>query len=83
MVISCQPLGACLRDRIFGPFGVVDTGSGLRPDQRRRIAPCYAAGLIAPTDAPIYREPVTMERGGGFWSTPPNGQRLIIRKTIV
>ena len=40
--LSGEPLDAFLERRIFGPLGMKDTGFGVAPDDRDRIAPRYA-----------------------------------------
>jgi CubicO group peptidase (beta-lactamase class C family) len=39
--ISGEPLDAFLERRIFGPLGMTDTGFGVAPEDRDRIAPRY------------------------------------------
>jgi CubicO group peptidase (beta-lactamase class C family) len=40
--ISSEPLDVFLERRIFGPLGMTDTGFGVAPEDRDRIAPRYA-----------------------------------------
>lgn len=40
--LTGQPLDVVLRDRIFGPLGMADTGFGVPPPDRDRIPPRYA-----------------------------------------
>ncbi|HEY0333740.1 MAG TPA: serine hydrolase domain-containing protein [Stenotrophomonas sp.] len=40
--LTGQAIDVFLRERIFSPLGMVDTGFGVAPDQRDRIAPRYA-----------------------------------------
>ncbi|RPK65541.1 Esterase EstB [Streptomyces sp. ADI96-02] len=40
--LSGEPLDAFLERRIFGPLGMTDTGFGVAPKERERIAPRYA-----------------------------------------
>src|SRR5271163_2315126 len=40
--ISGEPLDVFLERRIFGPLGMTDTGFGVAPEERDRIAPRYA-----------------------------------------
>jgi CubicO group peptidase (beta-lactamase class C family) len=39
--VSGQPLGAFLRERLFEPLGMVDTGFGVPPEKRHRLAAMY------------------------------------------
>jgi CubicO group peptidase (beta-lactamase class C family) len=62
---SGQSLGAFLRERIFEPLGMRDTGFSVPPEQIHRLATCYntdpATGRLAVWDA----------AEGGLWSRPP------------
>ena len=40
-VISGRPLGAFLEERLFEPLGMVDTGFGVSPEKRDRLAAMY------------------------------------------
>jgi len=40
-VISGRPLGAFLRERLFDPLGMTDTGFGVPPEKRNRLAAMY------------------------------------------
>lgn len=40
--ISGEPLDVFLERRVFGPLGMTDTGFGVAPEERDRIAPRYA-----------------------------------------
>jgi CubicO group peptidase (beta-lactamase class C family) len=42
--ISGEPIDVFLERRIFRPLGMKDTGFGVAPDQRDRIAPRYSVG---------------------------------------
>jgi CubicO group peptidase (beta-lactamase class C family) len=60
-----QSLGTFLRERIFEPLGMQDTGFSVPPEQIDRLATCYASdherGGLAVWD----------EAEGGLWSRPP------------
>jgi CubicO group peptidase (beta-lactamase class C family) len=48
-VISGRPLGAFLRERLFEPLGMVDTGFGVAPEKRNRLAAMYGRpDVVAP-----------------------------------
>ncbi|RYF43721.1 MAG: class A beta-lactamase-related serine hydrolase [Comamonadaceae bacterium] len=66
-VASGQPLGVLLRQRVFDPLGMNDTGFALAPDQWRRIAEPFAqcpdsGSPVVMMDA---REVPGLESGGG------------------
>jgi CubicO group peptidase (beta-lactamase class C family) len=62
---SGQPLEVFLRDRIFEPLGMVDTGFSVPADKIERLVTGYwtdpATGALSLAD----------ETAGGQWSTPP------------
>jgi CubicO group peptidase (beta-lactamase class C family) len=75
-VISGKPLDAYLKDEIFEPLGMVDTGFWVRPEQADRLASNYRAassGGIEVIDAAatsVYlQEPAICFGGGGLVST--------------
>ena len=48
-VISGQPLGVFLRERLFEPLGMADTGFGVSPENRGRVAAVYGRpDVLAP-----------------------------------
>lgn len=70
-VLGGDALDALLRDRIFAPLGMHETGFQLRQGQLSRFAACYEArdGGIALAEAPdeqaSHHRPVTLFSGGG------------------
>lgn len=80
-VLTGQPFGDALQQRLFGPLGMVDTGFVLRADQAPRLAALYAgdaanvltSGLRRLHDTPwpqAYLKPVPRQSGaGGLFST--------------
>ena len=74
-VISGQPLDAFLRERIFEPLGMVDTGFAAAPE---RLATLYGAGLVPLTEMgeKIKSEPVMLSGGGGLASTAADYHRF-------
>jgi CubicO group peptidase (beta-lactamase class C family) len=60
-----QTLGAFLRERIFEPLGMKDTGFSVPPEQIHRLATCYAS------DPETGQMAVWDEAAGGRWSRPP------------
>ena len=74
--IAGQPLDQVLRERIFEPLQMVDTGFQVREDQRDRFAACYEAtpqgGLKLQDDPATSRflaPPRLLSGGGGLVST--------------
>jgi CubicO group peptidase (beta-lactamase class C family) len=69
--ISGQTFGDHLRETIFDPLGMVDTGFSVRADAADRVTALYARGadkqlrlLDDPAEGRLLREP-TMQSGGG------------------
>ncbi|MGC9975050.1 MAG: serine hydrolase domain-containing protein [Gaiellaceae bacterium] len=62
---SGQPFEAFLRERLFEPLGMTDTGFTVPPEQIDWLATGYAASIDAGTLG-LYDEPE-----GGQWSRPP------------
>lgn len=60
-----QPLEAFLRERIFAPLGMVDTGFSVPADKIARLATCYS--LDPASGALRIFDPAE----GGQWSRPP------------
>lgn len=75
-VISGQPFDEFLRERIFEPLGMVDTGFSVPPDKVDRFAANYGRGrdkrlVLAddPATSSYLREPTYLSGGGGLTST--------------
>jgi CubicO group peptidase (beta-lactamase class C family) len=69
---SGQPLDAYLRDRIFAPLGMEDTGFVATPEQHTRHASVHqrqADGGLAPQPLPAPSTPEFYAGGGGLRST--------------
>jgi CubicO group peptidase (beta-lactamase class C family) len=71
-VVSGQRFGAFLKERIFDPLGMEDTGFRVPPDKRDRFAQLYepdGEGGLRPMTGPLYHErfapQALMESGGG------------------
>jgi CubicO group peptidase (beta-lactamase class C family) len=74
-VVSGQPLDVFLRERIFAPLGMTDTGFTAPPE---RVAALYGPGLVR-NDAlgdVILRPPDCLSGGGGLVSTAADYQRF-------
>jgi CubicO group peptidase (beta-lactamase class C family) len=69
--VAGKPLSEVLRERIFEPLKMVDTGFFVREDQKSRFAACYDAapgGKLKLQDDPAtspYLKPPALESGGG------------------
>ena len=75
-VISGQPLDVYLREQIFEPLGMVDTGFSVSPQQASRFTSNYvgvSAGRIDLVDdagdSPYLQPPAMLSGGGGLVST--------------
>jgi CubicO group peptidase (beta-lactamase class C family) len=66
-VVSGQSLGAFLRENIFAPLGMVDTGFFVPAEQHHRIAEPFAKDPDAGVGMKLIdiRQPVLLEAGGG------------------
>lgn len=65
-------LDAYLRDHIFAPLGMSDTGFRIRDDQRARLVRVHkreADGGLIPIDFEIEQEPELHSGGGGLYGT--------------
>ncbi len=68
-MVSGQSLDQYLRDHIFAPLGMTDTGFVLRPDQRSRLASMHARapdGSLQAIPFEIPQEPEFFMGGGGL-----------------
>jgi CubicO group peptidase (beta-lactamase class C family) len=77
-VITGQPLDAYLRQRIFEPLGMKDTGFTVPAEKRSRLAVIYqrrADGSLAPA-RPQDPAPRFFSAGGGLFSTAPDYLRF-------
>ncbi|HEX3886365.1 MAG TPA: serine hydrolase domain-containing protein [Phenylobacterium sp.] len=79
--VAGKPLGEVLKERIFDPLKMVDTGFFVREDQRDRFTACYSASPTGPMDLQAkptgrltlnddpkkspFLKPPPMESGGG------------------
>lgn len=74
-VISGQRFDEYLRDHIFEPLGMIDTGFQVRPEQAKRFAANYSADpngmklLDDPQASPYLKEQTFFSGGGGLVST--------------
>lgn len=60
-----MPLGEWLRERVFAPLGMTDTGFHVPPDRLDRFGACFAGVDPVTGGHEIYDPP------GGQWSDPP------------
>ncbi len=74
--ISGKPFEQFLKERIFDPLGMVDTGFYVPPDKAHRLAACYSGdgkgGKVLqddPTKSPYLKPPSFVSGGGGLVST--------------
>jgi hypothetical protein len=79
-VVSGKPLDVFLREKIFGPQGMVDTGFSVPPEKLSRLVSIYARsagkGLVkaaAPATSPKF-----LSASGGLFSTPPDYLRFAL-----
>jgi CubicO group peptidase (beta-lactamase class C family) len=75
-VISGQPFDQFLRERIFEPLGMVDSGFSVPPDKVDRFAANYGRGrdkrlvrIDDPASSSYLSEPTYLSGGGGLVST--------------
>jgi CubicO group peptidase (beta-lactamase class C family) len=75
--VAVTSLATFLRERIFAPLGMKDTGFDVPPEQRARLPPCYGRDLVTGAlivlheagDGHYARAPVFASGGGGLVST--------------
>ena len=70
--VSGQSLEAYLREHIFAPLGMADSGFVLRPDQRARLASMHVRqpdGSLQAVPFEVPQEPEFFMGGGGLYST--------------
>ena len=74
--ISGKPFEQFLKERIFDPLGMVDTGFHVPADKAHRFAACYSAdgkgGKVLqddPAKSPYLKPPAFVSGGGGLVST--------------
>lgn len=73
--VSGQPLDAYLRERLFVPLGMLDTGFAVSPEQRERQASVHqrgADGSLAAQPLEASPPPEFFPGGGGLVSTAPD-----------
>lgn len=79
---SGKPLDEFMRERVFMPLGMLDTGFWAQPEQRARLATVYAAqadGGLQPyeiEELPFTERPVLLEGAVGLLSTVPDFMRF-------
>jgi CubicO group peptidase (beta-lactamase class C family) len=81
--VAGKPLSQVLKERIFDPLKMADTGFFVREDQRARFAACYNAtpegGLKLqddPAKSPYLKPPALESGGGGLVSTAADYMRF-------
>jgi methyl acetate hydrolase len=70
--VSGQRLDGYLRDHIFAPLGMTDTGFKIGPSQRERLVGMHARapdGAVAPIPFELEQEPEFHMGGGGLYGT--------------
>ena len=79
---SGKPLDVFMRERVFTPLGMSDTGFWAQPEQRARLATVYEAqadGGLQPyeiEELPFTERPVLLEGAVGLLSTVPDFMRF-------
>ena len=70
--VSGQKLDAYLRDHLFAPLGMADTGFKITDSQRKRLVGMHARGpdgVLAPMPFELEQNPEFHMGGGGLYST--------------
>lgn len=70
--VSGQMLGDYLKEHLFEPIGMKDTGFKLTPERRARLAGMHARspdGTLSPIDFEVPQEPEFQMGGGGLYGT--------------
>jgi CubicO group peptidase (beta-lactamase class C family) len=79
--LTGKTLGQFMRERIFDPLGMKDTGFSVPADKVKRVATIYnggANGIVPlPQDPNISKEPGLPQGGGGLYSTAPDYLRFL------
>lgn len=82
-IFSGQPIDQFLRERVFAPLGMKDTGYAVPPDQRGRIATLHDVPEGMPANPAVDMRPTTYERFAehpfgtlGLWSTAADYARF-------
>ena len=79
-VVTGSPLGRVLRERVFEPLGMLETGFRVPPDYGGRLAEAFATDPETgePVDLLDVTKDVAMENGGGgLASTAPDYARFL------
>jgi methyl acetate hydrolase len=77
---SGKRLDAYLRDHVFAPLGMNDTGFKLGPSQRERLVGMHARGpdgALTPVPFEMVQEPEFHMGGGGLYGTAPDYIRFM------
>lgn len=77
--VSGQKLGVYLKQHIFEPLGMRDTGFRITPEMRSRLAKVHehADGKHTPIELEVTQEPEFEMGGGGLYSTASDYARFI------
>jgi CubicO group peptidase (beta-lactamase class C family) len=79
--LSGKTLGEFMRERIFDPLGMKDSGFSVPADKVARVATIYNGGpnglVPTPRDPAISKEPGLPQGGGGLYSTGPDYLRFL------
>jgi methyl acetate hydrolase len=78
--VSGQSLEAYLRQHIFAPLGMADSGFVIGPERRTRLASVHfrnADGSLTPIEMEMPQQPEFFMGGGGLYSTGPDYLRFL------